>query len=301
MPTSTCGVWSAFWLLSGSKTWPEGGEIDILEGVNEETRNSVTLHTGEGCTIDNSTSSSSTSSSNSSEAREYLGDLVTPNCDVNAPGQGKNIGCSIKAPALAPSADFAVTNGAAGVNDATAQALPSFGTPFNAAGGGIYATEWNDDGISVWFFPRGSPAYTTYFSSNTTTSFFDATALHPSPSLWPPPLAHFPASSCDPSRHFTDLKIIFDTMFCGDWAGREWESSGCMAKTGVDTCEAYIAGHAGDFEGVFWEVGGLAWFKTGDAGGLGEGEREASGIREVGRNAGADVGGVKRRGRWMGW
>jgi beta-glucanase (GH16 family) len=49
MPTG-CGTWPAFWLLGPS--WPQGGEIDIVEGVNLNTQNAMTLHTSPGFGID---------------------------------------------------------------------------------------------------------------------------------------------------------------------------------------------------------------------------------------------------------
>lgn len=49
MPSSTCGVWAAFW--SFGDNWPTAGEIDIIEGVNRDTSTSFTLHTSSGCTF----------------------------------------------------------------------------------------------------------------------------------------------------------------------------------------------------------------------------------------------------------
>lgn len=46
-----CGVWPAFWMFGPG--WPNGGEIDILEGVNDQDTNAVTLHTGPGCVMSN--------------------------------------------------------------------------------------------------------------------------------------------------------------------------------------------------------------------------------------------------------
>ena len=46
MPTG-CGTWPAFWTYGPN--WPYEGEIDIIEGVNEQTYDHTTLHTGPGC------------------------------------------------------------------------------------------------------------------------------------------------------------------------------------------------------------------------------------------------------------
>ncbi|OBZ74173.1 putative glycosidase C21B10.07 [Grifola frondosa] len=46
-----CSVWPALWTVSATETWPDGGEVDIIENVNEATNNQITLHSGAGCTL----------------------------------------------------------------------------------------------------------------------------------------------------------------------------------------------------------------------------------------------------------
>jgi hypothetical protein len=47
---------SAFW--TNGPNWPNGGEIDILEGVNDYTNNQATVHTSAGCTLASSNANS---------------------------------------------------------------------------------------------------------------------------------------------------------------------------------------------------------------------------------------------------
>jgi hypothetical protein len=260
MPHSECGVWPAFWLL-GEQEWPVGGEIDILEGVNDYDSNSVTLHTSKGCKIDNATSPASGSMDNMAAA--FSGHLATSDCDVAAADQDKNAGCSIHSPEY-------LTGAHVGSNAQQAN-LASYGSPFNAGGGGIYAMEWQPSHISVWFFPSTSPMYTA-LSSNSTS---------PDPTSFGTPLAHFSGAGCDFAARFKDMRVIFDTTFCGQWAGKEWDRS-CAKKTGVATCEAYVRDHPEKFEEAYWEVRGLKWF-----------QKMAEAKRDVG-----DAAFMKSRGRY---
>jgi hypothetical protein len=50
MPGGVCGTWPAFWSL-GSGTWPQNGEIDIIEGVNTNSQNKMVLHTDTQCKV----------------------------------------------------------------------------------------------------------------------------------------------------------------------------------------------------------------------------------------------------------
>lgn len=85
--------------------WPAGGEIDIVEGVNNYTHNQATIHTDVGCTLP--TTSSSTLA---------ISGTVVGGTDCAALTTG-NQGCGIRA----------------STND-------SFGAGFNANGGGVYAS-----------------------------------------------------------------------------------------------------------------------------------------------------------------
>ncbi|KAL7414259.1 concanavalin A-like lectin/glucanase domain-containing protein [Mrakia frigida] len=213
-----CGTWPAFW--ANGPNWPNGGEIDILEGVNGFTQNQVSLHTGDGCTIPTDFGASSTLTS---------GNFDSYNC-----------------------ASYATSNQGCGMRSTTPN---NYGPDFNANGGGVYAMKWDSTGISIFFFPREAiPA--------------DITANQPLPSTWGTPQANFPSTSCDPYTFFTDNFAIFDTTFCGDWAGNTWQDSGyagqttsCAAKTGYSTCDSYVRNNGAAFVDAYWEVSSVKYYQ----------------------------------------
>ncbi|KAL9002584.1 MAG: hypothetical protein Q9188_004495 [Gyalolechia gomerana] len=211
-PGSICGTWPAAWLLSDSGKWPIGGEIDIFEGANDQADNKMTLHTTSGCQI---------------VPTGFSGKIDTPNCDVNAPGQGKNMGCGILHP---------VKNG------------QSFGKGMNAVGGGVYATRWTSQDISIFYFPRSNiPS--------------DITMGNPDPGKWGMPVAKF-AGGCNIDRHFQNLNIIFNTAFCGDWAGEAWGSSE-TCKVKAKTCVDYVRDQPEAFEEAYWMVRSVKVYQEG--------------------------------------
>ncbi|OCT52629.1 putative glycosidase C21B10.07 [Cladophialophora carrionii] len=212
MPGGVCGTWPAFWMVGSD--WPNNGEIDIVEGVNDQPTNSMTLHTSEGPVI--------------SDRTDFSGQVITSNCDINAPDQPMNAGCSI-----------------GDISNLT------FGPEFNEAGGGVFATEWSSDFIKIWFFPRGS------FPS-------DIVSSSPNPSAnWGTPNSLF-QGQFNIDDHFRNLQIVFDTTFCGQWAGAAWDTSTCASL--APTCEEYVANNPADFADAYWAINTLQVFQDDGAG-----------------------------------
>jgi hypothetical protein len=90
----------------------------------------------------------------------------------------------------------------------------SFAQGFTSNGGGVYAHLWDNDGITVWYFPRSSVPS-------------DITAQTPNPSSWGSPIASFGYFPCNMTENFFNHNLVLDTTLCGDWAGSAYSSSGC--------------------------------------------------------------------------
>lgn len=185
-----CGTWPAFWTLSQKGPWPNGGEIDIIEGVNLQSKNIATLHTASSCTMPS--------------ARFQSGTTVSTNCDANA---NFNQGCGTQS-----SDGF------------------SYGTLFNNVGGGYYVmARTADTGVRVWFWRRDDPGVPAAVAQKGLLNdvFGDTPVITPDPT-WGPPMAFFPMGDfCDYDSHFDAHIVVFDLTFCGDWAGTDFLLSGC--------------------------------------------------------------------------
>jgi len=163
----------------------------------------MALHTNAGCTINGQGSS---------------GSIVTSNCDASAPNQANNQGCAI-----------VDTRGS------------SYGDGFNINGGGVYAMEWTEWAIKIWFWPRNQvPA--------------DVWGANPEPVNWGAPAGQF-SGDCTINNFFKDHKIVFNIDFCGNWAGNVWSATGCSNL--APTCVDYVAGQPGAFSNAYWSINSL--------------------------------------------
>ena len=77
-------VWPAFW--SQGPAWPDDGEIDIIEGVNQVTTNSISLHTLDGCQHPSAAQSSSLETGNLISTDCFNRTDNDEGCKVNVPG-----------------------------------------------------------------------------------------------------------------------------------------------------------------------------------------------------------------------
>ncbi|KAK4055351.1 hypothetical protein OIO90_003189 [Microbotryomycetes sp. JL221] len=189
---------------SHAPVWPAGGEIDTFEGVNLFTRNQMALHTRSGCTVATSTTS-------------QTGNLTYGNCDANV---NSNSGCTVVDPN---------TN--------------SYGAAFAQAGGGLWATELADTGISIWFFSRNDVPSDLDVATNS--------SAVPNPSSWGTPTAFYPSSSCDIQEFFQPQQLTFTITLCGDWAGNAVVyNQTCQGVCYVDN----VIGNGSNYQQAYFEV-----------------------------------------------
>jgi len=226
LPTG-CGVWPALWMYGEDENhlWPHWGEYDIIEGVHNANQTMTTLHTGPHC-----------NQSRVREGKDFAGrwkqglGVPADNCDVHAPSQWRNQGCSQQGP------------------DA------SMGESFNAGGGGTYAAEWDPGAghFRTWFWPRGSEPV-------------DLIEGRPSPDSWHMPYSYFSLDpdTCEP-RHFTNMRLVFDISFCGDLGDPTFADS-CGATHRNMTCQEFVAFHPEAMQQAYWSIRSLDVYLRGIA------------------------------------
>ncbi|KAI0779399.1 concanavalin A-like lectin/glucanase domain-containing protein [Fomes fomentarius] len=222
-----CGTWPAFWSLSQKGPWPQGGEIDIIEGVNQDRQNLVSLHTMPNCMMPPA----------STPQRVMTGNAASLNCDTNV-NYNQGCGVSMAKPA-------------------------SYGSEFNRADGGYFVvvrTRYGADGpnVRVWFWTRFDPALPPEIKTPgfglgpDLTSDGGRPSIYPTPA-WGLPEAEFPLSDqCEYDTHFDPHGLVFDLTFCGDWAGADYPTSGCPGD-----CVDYVDNNPVAFKDAYWEVNSL--------------------------------------------
>jgi len=224
---SACGAWPAWWMFGedAQHTWPRWGEYDILEAVHKQPFATTTLHTREHC--DQRPVNSGLDFDGPAWSKGIGGMAPAKDCNVHAPGEYTNQGCGQQQP-----------DG-------------SFGPGLNQNGGGTWAAEW-DPGqkhIRTWFFPKGQEPQ-------------DLLERKPLPEHWGLPTSFFTLDPrfCTP-RHFKNMRMVFDTTFCGDYATPTFASS-CPEAGGM-SCKDFVQSKPGEFKEGYWSITRLDVYQRG--------------------------------------
>lgn len=219
---STYGSWPSFWMVS-NKAWPEGGEIDILEGVGSFSQNAASVHTTAGCSMPVSALEQTTS-------KFMLSGPQQTNCDTHATDSQ---GC--------------------GLRDDTPN---TFGPGFNNVGGAYVAVHITDEFVKVHQWPGDSapqdvknnaPAPSTWDKPalflpndqcNIGSHFYDLQLVFSTNvcGKWPGELWNLDAS----------------------YAGQAQSSA---QATGVDSCYEYAHSHGAEWGNAFFEVASISIFE----------------------------------------
>ena len=127
----------------------------------------------------------------------------------------------------------------------------SYGTSFNGQGGGVYAMQWTDEFLKIWYFPRSSIPASITSGKPDVTKFGTPMALV--------------EESCDVANAFKSQSFVFDVTFCGDWAGGVFGGSGCPMtdSDSFQSCHNFVANHPAQFEQSYWEINSVKIYQTG--------------------------------------
>ncbi|KZT68901.1 glycoside hydrolase family 16 protein [Daedalea quercina L-15889] len=207
-----CSVWPAFW--STAPNWPDGGEIDIIEGINNQASNQWAIHTTQGCY-------------HTQAPADQAGFNIDTDCSTAS-------GCTVGT-----------------------DAPNTYMSGFAAAGGGVYATQFDTTGIFMWFWTRDQVPED--LTSNATT--LDV-------STWGDPIASFPSDQeCNVTQFFTPQQLIFDITLCGVWAGVPSIYNAQCPNAGPNN-DCYlddVVGDGSNYDEAYFEVSYVRTYATGTA------------------------------------
>jgi len=260
-----CGMWPAIW-LTNEDLWPMDGEIDIIEGVNNQNEAKTALHTTANCTMADVTRTSMTGEWDTALGvpDPFTGEpspvpVTAKNCYIYAKDQWLNQGCV-----------------------AVDREGKNFGPSLNEQGGGLFILEWNPEGNS----PRGSgPSGQSRMQGGFIRSWafvpaHDAPATlrekiakkEPlTPDLWPKPYGYFKldgrtkkaseATGCS-SAHFKDMHLVINIAVCGLVAGQrfqmdcpnEYAKHHQEGDSVIETCERYVREEPSSLLDAEWRI-----------------------------------------------
>lgn len=114
--------------------------------------------------------------------------------------------------------------------------------------------EWTSDVIQVWNFAAGNiPS--------------DLASGSPDTSKWGIPTFTTTGGIGDIDSHFKDHKMVIDTTFCGNWAGKDylWQATSCYDKEKYPTCSTYVAANPAKYADSYWLINSVKVYQKTDA------------------------------------
>ncbi|KIK58774.1 glycoside hydrolase family 16 protein [Collybiopsis luxurians FD-317 M1] len=217
-----CGTWPAFWTFGPN--WPLEGEIDIMEGVNNQNANQGTLHTGPSCTMPAS--------------RTMTGTVLNNDCDADDDG---NEGCGVQFAANTFGPSFNSQGGGWFAMERTdtfisiwfwARGSTSVPSDVKNGNSNVDTSNW---GTPVAFFPNTDCDIASEFQAHNIVINCRV----------------FPRWSFINADANTSTKVTF----CGVFAGQTsiWDLS-CAASTGVAACNDYVNANPSAFTNAYFEI-----------------------------------------------
>ena len=215
---SGCGTWPAWWMYADP--WPFLGEVDIIENANSAGENNFVGHTELTCNF------------GSVPGGDFTGKWLpqfpwlhkdSVECDKDATGPG----CAVELP------------------------KGTFGPPFNEAGGGTFAMEWDEQGMRSYFWSNacsGAPR--------------DIACRAPDPGNWGTPMSKFVFGGDCPKERFREMHMVVNQALCGDWAGGiMWGR--CRMRNSFMSCGSYVRDKPEAFADAYWAIKSIRVYKKG--------------------------------------
>ncbi|KIM56707.1 glycoside hydrolase family 16 protein [Scleroderma citrinum Foug A] len=123
----------------------------------------------------------------------------------------------------------------------------SYLASFASAGGGVWATQFEADGINIWFWSR--PNVPKPITQATSTSPLDVADFGT-------PHASFSPATCNISQYFSPQNLVIDTNLCGGWAGLpSLYSPDCgTGATGLCYNDSVVGPGSPRFDNAYWDI-----------------------------------------------
>lgn len=231
--------------MTDEANWPVNGEIDIVEGVNYQSRAKTALHSTQGCDMFDIPLGTMTGGWDTAQGIPDV-DTGIPdmtmryarNCFVYDQHQWLNQGCV-----------------AVDLEGGT------IGGPLNAKGGGTYVLEWDpiNRHIRSWVFTPHESMPDNLIDTIKTAHLPPEKRVAPNPELWPLPYGYFSigvGTNC-PSDHFQRMRIVFNTAFCGSVAGNRYFMDCPKQFKQFKTCNEWIGSNPEEMAEAYWKIRGV--------------------------------------------